>query len=176
MPALTLLLLLAPPQASGRAGGVEPQPRPVTRPSNPSADRAEDLSRARSLVEACWRDHLRRPLGFTRTSVAGKRKWLTPGLAELLHRELNRPQDPGEAPYINGDPFLDSQEPVTSLEVGEARMVGDRIEVPLALAGEGFTRQLRVRLRRLGPGWRIDDLHYEDGQTLRDLLAAARKG
>lgn len=132
-----------------------------------------ELAVARAIVGACYKDHLRRRVGFDRAAVKAKRRWFTPGLMAALVEELKRPQDPDEAPYINGDPFTNSQEPVTSKWVGAAKRVEGGVEVALHMEGEGFKRDFQVILKLEKAGWRIDDLRYDDGTTLRGLLAAA---
>ncbi len=130
-----------------------------------------DLVLARAIVEACYRDHLKRKVGFDRAAVKAKRRWFTAGLLDVLMKELKRPQNPDEAPYVDGDPFTNSQEPVTSKIVGAARRVGQGIEVALLMEGEGFKRDFQVLLKKEKAGWRIDDLRYDDGTTLRGFLA-----
>lgn len=133
-----------------------------------------DLALARAVTAACYGDHLKRQPAFDLRAVRAKRRWFTAGLLAALHKELQRPADPGEAPFINGDPFTNAQEPVASRRVGEARRVGDGVEVPVFLKGDGFVREVRALLRREAAGWRIDDLRYEDGGTLRGLLDGPR--
>lgn len=133
-----------------------------------------DLAVARAIVDACYKDHLRRRIGFDPAAVKAKRRWFTPGLMAVLHKELKRPQNPDEVPYVDGDPFTNSQEPVTSKRVGAAKRAGEGIEVALHLEGEGFKRDFQVILKLEKAGWRIDDLRYDDGTTLRGFLAAAR--
>ncbi len=140
----------------------------------PPAPAAADLALARGVVEACYRDHLKRMMGFSARNVKAKRRWFTPELMDALQKELKKPSNPDEVPNIDGDPFLNSQEPVTAMKTGEAKAKGADVEVTLRLAGEGFTRDLKVLLRRQAAGWRIDDLTYDDGTTLRGLLAAPR--
>lgn len=133
-----------------------------------------ELAVARAVVDACYKDHLQRRIGFDRAAVKAKRRWFTPGLMAVLYQELKRPQNPDEVPYVDGDPFTNSQEPVTSKRVGAAKRVGEGLEVALHLEGEGFKRDFQVLLKREPAGWRIDDVRYDDGTTLRSFLAAAR--
>ena len=133
-----------------------------------------DFAVARAIVEACYRDHLKRRVGFDLKAVKAKRRWFTPGLMEVLLKELRRPSNPDEVPTVDGDPFTNSQEPVTSKKVGEAKRAGGGLEVALHLEGEGFKRDFQVLLKQEKAGWRIDDIRYDDGTTLRGFLAAAR--
>ncbi len=138
----------------------------------PAPPTPADLAQARGVVEACYKDHLRRMMGFSAANVKAKRRWFTPELMAELGKELKKPSKPDEVPTIDGDPFLNSQEPVKTLKVGEAKAAGADVVVALHLAGEGFTRDFKVLLKRHKAGWRIDDLTYDDGTTLRGLLAA----
>lgn len=146
-----------------------PAPAPKAGPTE------ADLAQARSVVAACYKDHLRRRFGYDAASLKAKRRWFTPAVLDLVQKELNKPSKPDEVPYIDGDPFTNSQEPLRNLKVGAAKASGQGIEVALHLGGEGFARDFKVSLVRLGAGWRIDDLTYDDGTTLRGFLAAAPK-
>ncbi len=145
-------------------------------PAPEAAPTEADLAQARSVVAACYKDHLRRRFGYDAASLKAKRRWFTPAVLGLVQKELAKPSKPDEVPYLDGDPFTHSQEPLRTMKVGAAKAAGKGIEVALHLAGEGFARDFKVSLVRLGAGWRIDDLTYDDGTTLRGFLAAAPKG
>ena len=121
-------------------------------------------------VHALFADHLKHDMGFTKASVARKAKWLSPDFLRQLNAELDRPGNPDEAPNINGDPFTDSQEYPKRFVVGKAEIRGVATRIPVTFTGNGRRRTVAVKLRNTPDGWRVDDLVYEDGKTLRGML------
>lgn len=122
------------------------------------------------VARALYADHLKHDMGFSKASVARKAKWLSPDLLAKLNAELARPANPDEVPAINGDPFTDSQEYPKRFVVGKAEIIGDATRIPVVLTGNGRRRTVAVKLRNTPDGWRVDDLIYEDGSSLRSLL------
>jgi hypothetical protein len=122
-------------------------------------------------VEDLFAVHFAGDMGFTHESVARKQSLLTPDLYALLVAELERPQAENEPPYINGDPFTDTQEYPQGYEVEGAEIVGDTasVAVEFTLQGGG-SRRIIVLLQKVGTAWQSSDLRYEDGRTLRQLL------
>ena len=122
------------------------------------------------IVRALFSDHFKNDMGFTKASVARKAKWLSPDLLARLNAELARPGNPEEVPAIDGDPFTDSQECPRRFKVGKAEIVGDITRIPVIFTGNGRRKTVAVELRKTSEGWRVDDLVYEGGATLRGLL------
>ncbi len=122
------------------------------------------------VVRALFMDHFRHGMGFTKASVERKAKWLTPDFLAQLNTELARPNNPDEVPNINGDPFTDSQEYPKKFVVGKGEIRGDATRIPVIFSGNGRRRTVALKMRNTAEGWRVDDLVYEDGRTLRGLL------
>lgn len=122
-------------------------------------------------VSKLYAAHFAGDMAFTHDSVARKQPWLAPDLQALLVAELDRPQPEDEPPYINGDPFTDTQEYPLACRVSGAEIVGDTasVHVDCTLEGGG-TRRIVALLQKLGSAWMLSDLQYEDGRTLRHLL------
>ena len=123
-----------------------------------------------TVVQALFSDHFKHERGFTKASVARKAKWLSTDFLNLLNVELDRRANPNEAPTIDGDPFTDSQEYPKRFVVGKAEIRGDVTRIPVIFTGNGHRRTIAVRLLETTDGWRVDDLFYEDGKTLRSRL------
>lgn len=122
------------------------------------------------VVRDLFADHLKHDMGFTRASVARKAKWLSADFLKQLNAELDKPGNPDEVPNIDGDPFTDSQEYPKRFVVGKSEIRGEVTRIPVIFTGNGRRRTVAVRLRKTPDGWRVDDLVYEDGRTLRGLL------
>jgi len=136
------------------------------------ACRLDRFHLALEVVEVFYAAHFAGDMGFTQSSISAKEQWLAPDLYTLLLAELQRPASPDEAPFMNGDPFTDTQEYPSSFRIGDVERMGDTatVTVHLPLPG-GDARRMKVDLVRLEIGWRIADLFYEDGSSLRQLLS-----
>ena len=75
-----------------------------------------------------------------------------------------------EVPPINGDPFTYSQEYPSRFTLGRPGADAAQAVVPVSFSDGSRTRRVDYVLRRDGGGWRVDDLRYDDGGTLRGLL------
>src|SRR5437773_1260655 len=60
-------------------------------------------------VRSFYRYHFAHDRGFTRAAL-DRRHWLTAELYGLLRYERERKTAPDEVPFLDGDPFTDSQE------------------------------------------------------------------
>ncbi|MCM8614166.1 hypothetical protein [Accumulibacter sp.] len=109
---------------------------------------------------------------FDAARVSRLHAWLAPSLSQAFRRWFARPPRPDEAPYLDGDPFTDTQEPPLSLTLGELARRGEQAtQLVLVDVGAGRQHRLAYRLqRRDGAGWRITDIDYGDGVTLRQLM------
>ncbi|MBL0170292.1 MAG: hypothetical protein IPP90_06090 [Gemmatimonadaceae bacterium] len=122
------------------------------------------------VVQVFLERHFAGDMGFDTASVADKQGWLTASLRAAIAAYLARPGSPNEVPVIDGDPFTDSQEYPTRFAVSPAVVRGSSATVAVRF-GDGYRdRTIRYALRSTGATWRIDDVHYEAGSTLRALL------
>ena len=117
--------------------------------------------------------HMTHDMAFNPASVARKRAYLTPGLSRAIADYFRRPRPQDAVPPINGDPFTDSQEYPDRFLPGHARVDGARASVPVRFGDGSRDWEVEVLLLREGSRWRVDDLHYPGGATLRGLLQPA---
>ncbi len=124
-----------------------------------------------AVVSSLYAAHFAGDMTFTHESLARKQCWLTPDLQALLVAELDRPQPEDEPPYVNGDPFTDTQEYALACKADGEEIVGDTASVNVGCTLEGGgTRRILALLQKVGSAWKLSDLQYEDGRTLRHLL------
>lgn len=114
--------------------------------------------------------HMTGDMAFNPASVARKRACLTTGLRGAIADYFKRPRPQDEVPPINGDPFSDSQEYPERFVPGRARIDGARASVPIRFGDGSRDWQVEALLLREGSSWRVDDLRYPGGATLRGLL------
>jgi hypothetical protein len=123
------------------------------------------------VVQQMLDEHMAGDMAFTPQLVAPKRRFLTPELNAAIDAYFARPVPDDEPPPINGDPFTNSQEYPRGFRIAAVGEDETTASVDIVFTHEGADRPMSVLLRRTAEGWRIDDLRYEDGTTLRELLA-----
>jgi hypothetical protein len=123
-------------------------------------------------VAAFYRFHLAHDMAFTEDNLGQRQNRLSPDLYRLLADELQRPSAADEAPYINVDPFTDTQEYPTGFQIVQSEHDHGKVKVKVDFALLPQRRTVIVQLIPVADRWLIDDLTYEDGQSLRGLLSA----
>lgn len=94
---------------------------------------------------------------------------LTPGLMALIDAEAKRAARRGEAPRLDGDPFIDAQD----FEDIGAVTIDITEKVTVAVAKVGFTnfgekKSVTLNLVKTGGSWRIDD--FAEPTSVRKML------
>ncbi len=125
-----------------------------------------------AVVRAFYRFHFAHDMAFTRAAIRQRARWLTPDLLALCRGYFAAPSPADEPPAIDGDPFTDSQEYPASFRLGAATVAGDTALVPVTFSWKdgGAQPGVTVVLTRRG-GWRIADIRFARGGSLRDLLS-----
>jgi hypothetical protein len=131
-----------------------------------------DAADAQAPVRELLLQHLPAHGAFDQEQVVRLRAWLAPSLQGAFTRWFAQPVRQDEAPHLNGDPFTNTQEPPLSLELGLLERRGARAtQVVHVDIGGGRRHRLVYRLQRHDKdGWRITDIDYGDGVTLRQLI------
>jgi hypothetical protein len=140
---------------------------------------------ARQTVQSFFRFHFADGMDFTAENVEQRRRWLTPELYALLRDEFRKEADrakaqPDEAPFIDGDPFTNSQEYPQSFRLGKSVQSGETAVVQVIFVWPGRTarerseRDVSVTLRRGGRRWLIANVKGEGEEDLLTLLRKPR--
>jgi hypothetical protein len=111
--------------------------------------------------------------GFTPDTIKSNRQWLTPELYSRLLKKVNEPTPKGDAPDIEGDVFLDCQDPPEKFVVGKASIDQARAKVDVTLTwagGSGEKRHYSVLLKQIDGAWKVCDVDYGKDGKLTDLL------
>jgi len=109
-------------------------------------------------------------MGFTPDTVKVSRPWLTPDLYSRLWKKVNQPVPKGDAPDIEGDVFLDCQDPPDKFEVGHATIDQANAKVDVTLFWPKEKRHYIVLLKQLSGAWKVCDVNYGSDGTLTALL------
>ena len=146
------------------------------------ASRRAEVAAAQRAVRSFLEFHFARDMGFTQRNLSLRRRWLTPELyarlrAELLREARRAKAHPDEAPYINGDPFTDSQLYPNTFRIGKAKHTGKRVEVEVSFVwirdGGAFEMERTVTAFVTGRNgkWLINDIVGENGKGILSKLS-----
>lgn len=108
--------------------------------------------------------------GFSLKSIESQKPWLTDELYSRIEKKLNQPKSKDEAPKIEGDIFLDCQEPPATFKVGSSTIKSTDAKVEVTLIWPSEERHLNVLLKQVGGAWKINDVVYDKDGRLSDLL------
>ena len=109
--------------------------------------------------------------GFSPDTVKAAKPWVAPELYAKMLKKVKQPVAKGDAPDIEGDLFLDSQEPPDKFEVGKAEFDGDKAHVAVTLVWPTEKRHQSVYLEKIDGAWKVVDVNYGGTEgKLSDLL------
>jgi hypothetical protein len=123
-----------------------------------------------AVVQSLLIHHFTRGIPISQATFDAQRRWLGDAMHAGLQSWLARASSSDEAPYLSGDPFTDSQEPIESFEMASSKASGDRATVVVTFRDASSARTVSYELRKVRNAWRIDDIGYADGERLSELL------
>jgi hypothetical protein len=101
---------------------------------------------------------------------AQRRVFFTESLALALEGEINRP-DPEELGNLDFDPFYNAQETeLGAMDIAVAKVSGNATVALVRFDNGGDSIEIAYRVVLDGEAWRIDDIEYGEGRTLRKTL------
>jgi hypothetical protein len=163
--ALTLLLLFGC-AAEERSPAPAAKPAPTTTAPSATAPSPRD---AETLVASLYREHdAQRSPFFQNNSRELVDRYFEPSLADLIWKDVVDAK--GEVGALDFDPLYDAQdvEP-KNFTVHPAQPDGGSVRVPVSFDSYGEKRQLTYVLTPAAGTWKISDIRYADGRTLRDV-------
>ena len=87
-----------------------------------------------------------------------------------LEGEIDRP-DPEELGNLDFDPFYNAQETdLGAMDIAVAKVSGNATVALVRFANGGDPMEIGYRVILDGQAWRIDDIEYGEGRTLRKTL------
>ena len=92
--------------------------------------------------------------GTPGNTVKASRPWLTPDLYARLWKKVNQPVPKGDAPDIDGDVFLDCQDPPEKCEVGKGTIDQPNAKVDDTLSWPKEKRHYTVMLKQVSGAWK----------------------
>ena len=108
--------------------------------------------------------------GIPLDTDAAVRRCFEPQLAALMLKDINAAKIRREVPTLDGDPFIDGQDwEVDSLVVTVREQGADKASGTVSFKNFGAPTTVTLDLVRAKPGWRIADIKWADGRSLRAL-------
>ena len=135
-----------------------------------AADTAPSPGSPAAVVQSLYRACLDHSTGFNAESVKLAKPWVAPDLYARILKKLNQPTPKGEAPDIEGDIFLDAQEPPSSFTVRETTSDLGAVSVEVILKWPHEKRRYYVLVLQIDGVWKVIDVNYGKDGTLRNLL------
>ena len=133
--------------------------------ATPVAQKPEDVA------GAFYKFHFAHDMAFTPQTVQLRSQWLTSDLMDLCKKNFAMPEDPDEAPDIEGDVFTGSQEYPDTYKVGTAAVTASTAQVPMTFIWKDHhTTKGTVVMKKVNDKWLIDDVQFPDQDSIRTLL------
>ncbi len=127
---------------------------------------AGDLS-PKDLVAQFYQAHRSKHDPLDETALLGR--YFDPALLKLYLKD--RREAKGEVGRLDGDPLYNAQDmEIKDLSVSAPEMTGGEARVTVSF--KNFSKPTRVvyMLGRTANGWKISDIRYDDGSSLKKIL------
>ena len=126
------------------------------------------------VVQRFLEAHFASDMGFDAPKLASKNASLTPALVALTKKYFAKPVPKGDVPDIDGDPFTNSQDYPTRFLVGAPTTSGTSANVRVRFFDSSSASIVTYQMVLESGIWRIDDVRYDGGSTLRALLGSPK--
>ena len=123
-----------------------------------------------ALVADLYREHDRKHSPFFQTrSRALLYKYFSQSLADMIWKDAVRSQ--GEVGALDGDPLYDAQDmEIKKFAIGKPVYEGGKAKVNVTFENFGQPKSFGFTLVNGRSGWRIDNIEYGEGRSLRGYL------
>jgi hypothetical protein len=124
----------------------------------------------KALVADLYRVHnLKRSPFFQTRSRALLDEYFEKGLADLIWKDAVRSK--GEVGALDGDPLYNAQDfEITNFAIGKPSYVEGKAKVVVTFENFGKPKTIVFIMVNGRAGWRINDIDWTDGNTLRGIL------
>lgn len=157
-----VIVLLAAAGFSAAAGQGSRHASKSRKPMSPSA-----------LVVDLYRQHKQRSPFFQTRSRTLLDKYFQKELADLLWQDAHTSGD--EVGALDGDPLFNAQDmEIKNFSIRDGFVTADLASVPVSFENFGAKHQIVFRLVKQRSGWKIADIKYDDGVTLKEILKRDR--
>jgi hypothetical protein len=134
---------------------------------------AEDQSAtAQAVVTDLYKQHDSKNSPFFQTKNRSLLdKYFTKELADMIWKDVTSSK--GEVGILDGDPLYNAQDmEIKNFSIGRSTVTGDRATVPVSFSNYGKKEALTFDLVRVGGAWKIDNINYGGGESLKKWFKA----
>ena len=136
-----------------------------------SESKKMEIQSPEAVVNEFYKYHFAHDMAFVPEEVKHRAVWLTPDLLKACDAYFALPDNPEEAPDIEGDVFTGSQEYPTAFLAGKAVISGVSARVPMTFTWDNkYNTKGTVVLNHINGKWLIDDVEFPDQESIRQLL------
>ena len=127
---------------------------------------AGDLS-SKDLVAQLYQAHRSKHDPLDETALLGR--YFDPALLKLYLKD--RDEAKGEVGRLDGDPLYNAQDmEIKDFSVSAPEMTGGDARVTVNFKNLGKPTRIVYMLSRTANGWKISDIRYDDGSSLKKIL------
>jgi len=127
---------------------------------------AGDLS-PKDLVAQLYQAHASKHDPLDETALLGR--YFDPALLKLYLKD--RDEAKGEVGRLDGDPLFNAQDmEIKDFSVSAPEMTGGDARVTVNFKNLGKPTRVVFMLSRTSNGWKISDIRYDDGSSLKKIL------
>ena len=127
---------------------------------------AGDLS-LKDLVAQLYQAHRSKHDPLDETALLGR--YFEPALLKLYLKD--RDEAKGEVGRLGGDPLYNAQDmEIKDFSVSAPEMTGGNARVTVNFKNLGTPTRVVFMLSRTANGWKISDIRYDDGSSLKKIL------
>jgi hypothetical protein len=134
---------------------------------------AQAAQSAKEFVDGIYKTYVGKNAKGIRLDSARAKKLITPGLMKLIDDDAKSAAKRGDAPELEGDPFIDAQD----FEIKSFKVDIKDLDPAKATATVSFenkapaekNKPVELDLVKVGDDWRIDDFHGSVGSVRKYL-------
>lgn len=133
---------------------------------------AQAAQSAKEFVDGIYKSYMGKNAKGIPIDSARAKKLITPGLMKLIDNDAKSAAKNGDAPELEGDPFIDAQDfQMKSYKVEIKDLGPTKATATVSLQDKVPTESKRVVLDlvKVGDDWRIDDFHGGAGSMRKYL-------
>ena len=131
---------------------------------------AGDLS-PKDLVAQLYQAHRSKHDPLDETALLDR--YFDPALLQLYLKDKREAK--GEVGRLDGDPLYNAQDiEITDFTISPPETAGGETRVTVRFKNLGKPARIVYLLRHQGDGWKISDIRYDDGSSLKKILQSDR--
>jgi hypothetical protein len=128
---------------------------------------------AREFVDGIYKSYVGKNAKGIRIDSARAKKLITPGLMKLIDDDAKSAAKRGDAPELEGDPFIDAQDfEIRSFKVDMKDLGPAKAAATISFENKASAEKNKpvvLDLVKVGDDWRIDDFHGSVGSVRKYL-------